>query len=134
MSCIDGRCLLLRPMPIAPLPPETARVARAALPKGHRSLRVADALETLFTDEAVGGLCPTHGPPAGPPWRLALATILRCAEGLSDRQAAPAVRSRSAWTDVLRLELTAPGFAASVLSEGRTRLITGAAAALLLER
>ena len=26
---------MLRPMPIEPVPPETARVARAAFPKGH---------------------------------------------------------------------------------------------------
>ena len=28
---------MLRPRPIAPVPPDTARVARAAFPKGHRS-------------------------------------------------------------------------------------------------
>ena len=43
---------MLRPMPIGPVPPETARVARAAFPKGHRYLRLADALEALFTDHA----------------------------------------------------------------------------------
>jgi transposase len=68
-----------------------------------------------------------------PPWRLALVTILQFAEGFSDRQAAHAVRSRIDWKYVLRLELTDPGFDASVLSEFRTRLITGAAEALLLE-
>jgi transposase len=124
---------MLRPMPIEPIPPETARVARAAFPKGNRYLRLADALDTLFTDEAFGALFPTHGQPACPPWRLALVTILQFAEGLSDRQAAHAVRSRIDWKYVLRLELTDPGFDASVLSEFRTRLITGAAEALLLE-
>jgi transposase len=49
---------MLRPMPIEPIPPETARVARAAFPKGHRYLRVADELDTLFTDEAFGALFP----------------------------------------------------------------------------
>ena len=85
---------MLRPMPSGPLPPETARVARAAFPKGHRSLRVADELETLFTDDALRVLFPTHGQPAQPPWHLALVTILPCAEGLSARHAAPAVRRR----------------------------------------
>jgi transposase len=89
---------MLRPMPIHPIPLETARVARAAFPKGHRYLRGADALETLFTDDAFVALCPTQGQPAQPPWRWALVTILQCAEGLSDRQAAHAVRSRLAWT------------------------------------
>ena len=67
---------MLRPMPIEPVPPETARVARAAFPKGNRYLRLADELDTLFTDDAFQALFPTHGQPAWPPWRLALVTIL----------------------------------------------------------
>jgi transposase len=118
---------MLRPMPIGPIPPETARVARAAFPKSNRYLRVADELDTLFTDEAFMGLFPTHGQPAFPPWRLALVTLLQFAEGLSDRQAAEAVRSRIDWKYILRLELTDPGFDASVLSEFRGRLIAGEA-------
>src|SRR5215475_747867 len=124
---------MLRPMPIDPIPPETARVARAAFPKRHRYLRVTDARESLLTDEAFLTLFPTHGQPALPPWRLALVTLLPFAEGLSDRQAANAVRRRIDWKDVLRLELTDPGFDASVLSEFRTRLITGAAESLLFD-
>jgi transposase len=124
---------MLRPMPIEPVPPDTARVAHAAFPKGHRYLRLADAVDTLFTDEAVGALFPTHGQPACPPWRLALVTILQGAEGLSDRQAAPAVRRRIDWKYVLRLELTDPGVDALVLSACRTRLIAGAAESLLCE-
>jgi transposase len=89
---------MLRPMPIGPLPPETARVARAAFPKGTRYLRVAAALETRFTDDAFVALFPPHGQPAQPPWQLALVPILPFAEGLSDRQAAHAVRRRSDWT------------------------------------
>jgi transposase len=85
---------MLRPMRIEPVPPETARVASAAFPKGNRYLRLADELETLCTDEAFRALFPTHGQPAWPPWRLALVTLLPFAEGLSDRQAAEAVRSR----------------------------------------
>jgi transposase len=81
-------------MPIEPVPPETARVARAAFPKGHRYLRLADALDALFRDDAFVTLFPTHGQPALRPWRLAFITILQFAEGLSDRQAANAVQSR----------------------------------------
>jgi transposase len=124
---------MLRPMLIEPVPPETARVARAAFPKGHRYLRLADELDTLFTDEAFLALFPTHGQPAQPPWRLALVTLLQFAEGLSDRQAANAVRSRIDWKYVLRLELTDAGFDASVLSAFRSRLITGAAESLLFD-
>jgi transposase len=124
---------MLRPMSIDPMPPETARVARAAFPKGNRCLRVADELDSLFTDEAFLALFPTHGQPALPPWRLALVTLLQFAEGLSERQAANAVRSRIDGKYVLRLELMEPGFDASVLSEFRTRLITGAAESLLFD-
>ena len=124
---------MLRPMPIEPVPHETARIARAAFPKGHRYLRLADEIETWFTDDAFRALCPTHGQPAWPPWRLALATILPFAEGRSDRQAAEAVRSRIDWKYVLRLELADPGFDASVLSECRGRLSAGAAEYLLFD-
>jgi transposase len=120
-------------MAIEPVPPETARVARAAFPKGHRYLHLADELDPLFRDETFVTLFAPHGQPALPPWRLALVTLLQFAEGLSDRQAAHAVQSRIDWKYVLRLELTDPGFDASVLSEFRTRLIAGAAESLLFD-
>ena len=52
---------MLRPMPIGPVPSETARVARAAFPTGNRYLRVADAPERLFTDDAFLALFPRVG-------------------------------------------------------------------------
>jgi transposase len=127
------RCAMLRPMPIGPIPPATARVARAAFPKGNRYLLVADALEMLGTDDTFLALFPTQGQPAQTLWQLALVTILQFAEGLADRQAAHGVRRRLDWQDVLRLELPDPGFDASVLSAFRGRLIAGAAEYLLFE-
>jgi transposase len=124
---------VLRLQPIAPVPEETARVARAAFPKGHPYLRLADELGDLFADELFVKLFPALGQPALAPWRLALVTILQFAEGLSDRRAADAVRSRIDWKYVLRLELTDAGFDASVLSEFRARLVEGRAEFLLLE-
>ncbi len=124
---------MLCPTPIGPVPDDTARVARAAFPKGHPYLTLADALGTLFTDEQFAALFPTHGQPALAPWRLVLVSILQFAEGLSDRQAAAAVRSRIDWKYVLRLQLSDAGFDASVLSEFRTRLRTGDAEQLLLD-
>jgi transposase len=87
----------------------------------------------LFPDDAFRALFPTHGQPAWPPWRLALATILPFAAGRSDCQAAHVVRSRIDWKYVRRLEPTDPGFDASVLSEFRTRLLAGAAESLLFD-
>ncbi|MGN6758574.1 MAG: IS1182 family transposase [Thermomicrobiales bacterium] len=114
---------MLRPQPLPPIPEETARIARAALSRSHPYLRLADELGALFADEDFADLFPAHGQPALAPWRLALATILQFAEGLSDRQAADAVRSRIDWKYVLRLELADEGFAGSVLSEFRSRVL-----------
>lgn len=84
----------LHPEPIHPVPEETARVARAAFPKGTTYTRMRDALGTIFEDEDFARLFPRRGQPAMAPWRLALVTVMQFAEGLSDRQAADAVRAR----------------------------------------
>ena len=60
--------------------------------------------------------------------------MLQFLEGLSDRQAAEAVRSRIDWKYALTLELTDPGFDRSVLREFRTRLVAGHHELLLLDR
>ena len=54
-------------------------------------------------------------------------------EELPDRQAADAVRGRIDWKYLLGLELTDPGFDASVLCEFRARLVEGEAEDLLLD-
>jgi transposase len=54
-------------------------------------------------------------------------------EGLSDRQAADAVRERIDWKYALSLELSDPGFDFSLLSEFRTRLLAGGAETQLLQ-
>jgi transposase len=77
---------------------------------------------------------PCAGQPAEAPWRLALVSIMQFLEGLSDQQAADAVRSRIDWKYALGLTLDDAGFDASVLSEFRTRLVNGHAEAQLLEK
>jgi transposase len=121
------------PQATYPIPEDTQRVARAAFPRGNIYMRVADRLDTIYHDAEFAGLFPTRGQPAEAPARLALATVLQFAEGLSDRQAADAIRSRIDWNYVLGLDLTDPGFHHTVLSEFRTRLVAGEAASLLLE-
>src|SRR5919202_4529839 len=115
------------------LPEDTARVARAAFPKGHAYLRVHDALGPIYTNPQFAALFPKDGQPAIAPAHLALVTIFQFAEGLSDRQAADAVRGRIDWKYALCLPLDDPGFAASVLSEFRDRLIAQEAETLLFE-
>jgi transposase len=106
----------LHPSPISPVPEETARVARAAFPKGTRYLEMRDVLGTIYSDELFADLYPQRGQPAAAPWRLALVTVFQFVEGLSDRQAAEAVRGRIDWKYALGLELTDAGFDASVRS------------------
>jgi transposase len=100
----------------------TAQVAQAAFPKGCLAIRVRDTLGELFEDGQFAGLFAVRGRPAVSPARLALVSVLQFAEGLSDRQAADAVRGRIDWKYALGLELADTGFDASVLSEFRARL------------
>lgn len=123
----------LQPEAIGPVPAETVRVAHAAFPKGNRYLRMRDELGTLFDDTLFVDLFPPRGQPAEAPWRLALISILQFIEGLPDRQAADAVRSRIDWKYLLGLDLTDAGFNFSVLSEFRSRLLHGNAAERLFD-
>ena len=123
----------LRPTPCGDIPANTAAAARAAFPKGNAYLRLRNELGTIFTDAQFAPLFASRGQPAACPWRLALVTLLQFAENLSDRRAAEAVRSRVDWKYLLGLELTDPGFDASVLSEFRGRLVAGGAEQLLLD-
>jgi len=115
------------------VPQETARVAKAAFPKGNVYMTMRDQLGTLFEDEQFADLFPPQGQPAEAPWRLALVTVMQFAENLPDRQAADAVRSRIDWKYALGLELTDDGFDYSVLSEFRSRLLQGKAKQQLLD-
>jgi transposase len=123
----------LRPEDLPTVPDETRRVARAAFPKGTLCMRVADALGPVYRDRQFAGLFPRRGQPAAAPGRLALAVVLQFMEDLSDREAADAVRGRIDWKYALGLALTDPGFDHTVLSEFRTRLVTGGAELLLLD-
>ncbi|KOG56908.1 transposase [Streptomyces griseoflavus] len=107
---------------LAEIPEETARVARAVFPKGCLAMRVRDTLGPVFADADFEELFPVRGRPVVSPARLALASVLQFTEGLTDRQAAHAVRSRLDWKYALSLELTDTGFDFSVLSEFRARL------------
>src|ERR1041385_3887141 len=124
----------LKPMAIPPVPLETARVARAAFPKGNLYLKLHERVGTIVHDKDFVALFAKDGAPGSPPWRLALVTLLQFHEQLSDRQAADAVRARIDWKYLLSLELTDAGFDFSVLSEFRARLLTGGAEELLLEK
>jgi transposase len=125
----------LRPQqPLPPVPDDTACVARAAFWRGNPYVLLRDRLGAVFDDVDFADLYPTLGQPAYAPWRLALVTLMQFREGLSDRQAAEAVRGRIDWKYLLALDLADAGFDHSVLCEFRARLLQHKATERLLER
>jgi transposase len=118
----------------SPIPPMTVLVAHSAFPKGNVYMTMRDQLGVLYRDsDFVGLFSPQYGRPPLSPGQLALITLMQFAEGLTDRQAAEAVRSRIDWKYALSLELTDAGFDFSVLSEFRDRLIAAQAISQLLD-
>ena len=87
----------LRAAPSAPIPAETVRIAHAAFPKGTLCMQMHDTLGPLYADAQFAALFSSTGQPAEAPARLALVLVLQFVEGLSDRQAADAVRGRLDW-------------------------------------
>ncbi|GAC1527234.1 MAG: IS1182-like element ISGvi6 family transposase [Chloroflexota bacterium] len=122
----------MRPTLVDTIPPETARIAHAAFRKGHPYLALRDTLGPLFADASFADLYAHQGPAGLSPARLAVVTLLQYREGLSDREAADAVRSRLDWKYLLGLPLDDGGFDASVLTEFRDRLQQDGAALRLL--
>jgi transposase len=115
------------------IPEDTEQAARASFPKGHPLMRIADEFGLLYTNSQFATLFSPTGQPALDPARLALVTVFQFMEGLSDEQAADAVRGHLAWKYALALPLHHPGFDSSVLSEFRARLIDGGLEMMLLD-
>src|SRR5258707_7992674 len=80
---VGGRPMTLHLQAVGPVPEETARVARAACPKGNPYLAMRDLLGSLYEDRQFVTLFPPQGQPALAPWRLAPGTIMQFAQGLS---------------------------------------------------
>jgi transposase len=116
------------------IPTETERVARAAFPKGCAIMRIRDELGMRLADQDFAALFSDLGQPALSPSRLLLITIFQFLEGLTDRQAADAVRRAIDWKYALALDLTDAGFHFSVLSEFRDRLLTAEQQLVPLDR
>jgi transposase len=116
------------------IPDETKRVAQASFPKGNPYLLLRDEIGLMYQDEDFVELYEGIGRRVVAPGLLAIVTVLQYAEGLSDRQAAEAVRSRIDWKYLLGLELTDPGFDFTLLSDFRSRLLAGSAEEQLLDK
>jgi transposase len=123
----------LHPQALPPIPESTVAAARAAFPHGNRYIKMRDELGVFYSDQDFASLFPARGQPAESPWRLALVVVFQFAEGLSDEQAAEAVRARIDWKYALSLEIGDSGFDASILSEFRQRLVDGNAEMRLLD-
>jgi transposase len=118
----------LHPQSLETIPAETARIARQAFPKGSTIMAIRDTVGVLWADTDFAACFPAVGQAAASPARLLLVTLFQYLEGLTDRQAADAVRRCLDWKYALALDLTDPGFDFSVLSEFRDRLATHDAA------
>ena len=53
--------MCLHPESISPVPDVTARVAKAAFPKGNRYMRLRDELGVFYNDEEFAELYPDKG-------------------------------------------------------------------------
>src|SRR5919199_949782 len=129
------RCAMsLRPEPLPPIPDVTAAAVRAAFPKGNLSGDLRTEFGTLYEDQLFADLYPPEGRPVEvPPWRLALVMVMQYIEGLTDRQAADAVRRCIDWKYALSLELTDAGFDFTRLHDFRERLLAHDATQRLLD-
>lgn len=87
----------LQPQALYCVPEDTARIARTIFPEGNLVMRMYDELDMLFRDSDFADIFAVQGQPAASPVRLALVTLLQFWEGLTDRQAADAVRTRIDW-------------------------------------
>lgn len=74
------------------IPNETTRVATAAFPKGTCSLSMPTALGMRSTNPQFAELFSSTGRPAEDPARRARILVWHFLDGVSDRQAADAVR------------------------------------------
>ena len=125
--------LSLRPRSGEQVPSLTAQIAQASNPGGTTAIWVRDRLDGLWCDEDFADWYPRDGRPGLSPARLATVCVLQFLLGLSDRQAAEAVRCRIDFKYAMAMELDDPGFHHSVLADFRDRLAEGDRADRLLD-
>jgi transposase len=117
--------MALHPQTLPPVPEATAAAVHAAFPKGNPYVDLRAEFGALYEDRLFADLYPPAGRPVEvAPWRLALVMIMQYIEGLTDRQAADAVRRCMDWKYALSLELTDAGFDFTLLHDFRGRLLT----------
>ena len=120
---------------IPPVPQTTAAMVRAAFPKGNPYVDLHTEFGAIYDDDHFADLYSQNcgRPVEVAPWRLALVTVMQYMEGLSDRQAADAVRRCMDWKYALSLELSDPGFNFTLLHDFRERLVLHESSQQLLD-
>jgi IS5 family transposase len=104
---------------------DAAALCRQLVPEGSVEAFLADHRRELFPDEQFEDLFTSRrGRPSIPADVVAAVMVLQALEGLSDRDAARALRDRISWKVACGLALTDEGFDYSVLTYWRTRLRT----------
>src|SRR3990170_419272 len=102
---------------------DAAALCRKLVPEGSVEAFLADHRQELFPDELFADLFPSgRGRPSVPSDVIATAMVLQALEGLSDRDAARALRDRISWKVASGLALDDTGFHHSVLTYWRARL------------
>jgi IS5 family transposase len=102
---------------------DAGALCRRLVPDGSVEAFLADHRRELFPDELFADLFPSgRGRPSIPGDVVATVMVLQALEGLSDREAARALRDRISWKVAAGLALDDPGFDYSVLTYWRTRL------------
>src|SRR5712691_11376194 len=102
---------------------DAAALCRQLVPEGTVEAFLADHRQDLFPDELFADLFPSgRGRPSVPADVIATVMVLQALEGLSDRDAARALRDRISWKVACGLALDDPGFHHTVLTYWRTRL------------
>jgi len=104
---------------------DAAALCRQLVPEGSVEAFLADHRRELFGDELFADLFPSgRGRPSIPADVIATVMVLQALEGLSDRDAARALRDRISWKVAAGLALDDEGFDYSVLTYWRARLRT----------
>jgi IS5 family transposase len=102
---------------------DAAALCRQLVPEGSVEAFLADHRGDLFPDEMFADLFPSgRGRPSVPADVIATVMVLQALEGLSDRDAAKALRDRISWKVATGLALDDAGFDYSVLTYWRARL------------
>jgi IS5 family transposase len=102
---------------------DAAALCRQLVPEGSVEAFLADHRHELFPDDLFEDLFPSdRGRPSVPADVMATVMVLQALEGLSDRDAARALRDRISWKVACGLALDDEGFHHTVLTYWRNRL------------